>query len=112
MALYDIVTLIDRERKTRVNHRIVKLREYDKTPLKNVITLNSVTNTITGNIKQLDTLISNAGDIKVDGITLNEFKRDINNNSLEIQKRYTKGETDTILDTKILQSESEIITKV
>lgn len=112
VALYDIVTLIDRERKTRVNHRIVKLREYDKTPLKNVITLNSVTNTITGNIKQLDTLISNAGDIKVDGITLNEFKRDINNNSLEIQKRYTKGETDTILDTKILQSESEIMTKV
>ena len=112
VALYDIVTLIDRERKTRVNHRIVKLREYDKTPLKNVITLNSVTHTITGNIKQLDTLISNAGDIKVDGITLNEFKRDINNNSLEIQKRYTKGETDTILDTKILQSESEIMTKV
>ena len=90
----------------------MKLREYDKTPLKNVITLNSVTHTITGNIKQLDTLISNAGDIKVDGITLNEFKRDINNNSLEIQKRYTKGETDTILDTKILQSESEIMTKV
>ena len=112
VALYDIVTLIDRERKTRVNHRIVKLREYDKTPLKNVITLNSVTHTITGNIKQLDTLISNAGDIKVDGITLNEFKRDINNNSLEIQKRYTKGETDTILDTKILQSESEIMSKV
>ena len=112
VALYDIVILIDRERKTRVNHRIVKLREYDKTPLKNVITLNSVTNTITGNIKQLDTLISNAGDIKVDGITLNEFKRDINNNSLEIQNRYTKGETNTILDTKILQSESEIMTRV
>lgn len=48
--LYDVVTLIDRNRRTRVNHQIVEYKEYPLEPLRNVVTLSNKTKTIKSSI--------------------------------------------------------------
>lgn len=48
--LYDVVTLIDRNRKTRVNHQVVEYKEYPLEPLRNVVTLSNKTKTIKSSI--------------------------------------------------------------
>lgn len=40
-ALYRVVTLVDKRRKTRINHQIVEYREYDGDEKENVVTLSS-----------------------------------------------------------------------
>lgn len=42
MYMYKVVTLIDRRRKTRVEHRVVSFREYPQAHQKDVITLSAV----------------------------------------------------------------------
>lgn len=37
--LYDVVTLIDRKRKTRINYRIVEIKEYPADATLNTVTL-------------------------------------------------------------------------
>ena len=104
IAMYDIVTLIDRRRNTRINHRVMEYVEYPEKPENNVVTLSSVLSTITGTVSQINQIIENTGELKVNGVTLNEFKRDIDSNSLAITKCYTKGQTDTAIVTGITQS--------
>jgi len=104
ISLYDIVTLIDRRRKTRINHRVMEYVEYPEKPENNVVTLSSVLSTITGTVSQINQIIENTGELKINGVTLNEFKRDIDSNSLAITKCYTKGQTDTAIVTGITQS--------
>lgn len=58
-ALYDVVTLLDRNRNTRVDHQIVEYKEYPDEPRRNVITLSNKTktikNTISSTIKDIIT---------------------------------------------------------
>ena len=52
-ALFRVVTLVDRRRKTRVNHQIVEYREYPDAPEKNVVTLSSTVPKIQNTIDQI-----------------------------------------------------------
>lgn len=52
-ALYRIVTLVDKRRKTRVNHQIVEYKEYPEAPEKNVVTLSSTVPQIKSSINHV-----------------------------------------------------------
>ncbi|WP_099205893.1 prophage endopeptidase tail family protein [Scatolibacter rhodanostii] len=54
-SMYKVVTLIDRTRHTRMNHKILEYKEYPDEPQKNVLTLASVVKDIK---KQLDSALS------------------------------------------------------
>lgn len=112
LNMYDVVTLIDRKRKTKLNHQIVEYKVYPKEPHRNVVTLSTVPKQITGVIQKVDNILTNTGELSVGGKTLNELKRDVNSNTLSIKNTYTKGETDYILSSKIQQTEESIFSEV
>lgn len=75
--LYDIVTLIDRQRQTRIKHRITEVKEYLNEPTKNEITLSSITEKIT---TKLDTVDKNINNINKNIITTaNNIENKLNN---------------------------------
>ena len=75
--LYDIVTLIDRQRQTRVKHRITEIKEYPNEPTKNEITLSSVAEKIT---TKLDTVDKNLNNINKNIFTVaNSVENKLNN---------------------------------
>lgn len=115
-SMYDIVTLIDRQRNTKINHRIVEYQEYPMEGQKNVVTLSTVPATIKGTIKRIDTL-ENTSDINnyqidVNKTVVNQIRQDVDTNTALIEERYTKGETDTLIDSMIQQSSDTIRTEI
>lgn len=52
-ALFRVVTLVDKRRKTRVNHQIVEYKEYPDAPEENVVTLSSAVPKIQNTIQQI-----------------------------------------------------------
>ena len=112
VSVYDVVTLIDRRRNTRINHMIMEYVEYPESPESNVITLSSVVQTLTGTVTKVNQIINNTGTLQVNGISLNEFKRDIDSNSLSITNMYTKDQSDTVLQSAIQQSAEETLITV
>lgn len=110
MKLYDIVTLIDRRRGTRIDHRIVEYKEYPYNPEKNVVTLSSVAEKITTKIDKIEVKFND--EVKVDREKINEIRRDVDTNSARIAETYTKGETDTRIESLVQQSADSITTTV
>lgn len=53
MWLYKVVTLIDRRRKTRVNHQVVEYKEYPLNHSKDVVTLSTTAPRIENSVKNL-----------------------------------------------------------
>ena len=104
--LYRMVTLIDRERGTRVDHRVVEYKEYPLKPELNVVTLSSVAEKIQTQIK---TQISSVTEvIAKEQYKLNEFIRDVDTNYAKIENVYTKGETETRIKSEITQTANQI----
>ena len=110
MKLYGIVTLIDRRRGTRIDHRIVEYKEYPYNPEKNVVTLSSVAEKITTKIDKIEVKFND--EIKVDRQKVNEIRRDVDTNSARIAETYNKGETDTRIESLVQQSADSITTTV
>lgn len=52
-ALFRVVTLVDKRRKTRVNHQIVEYKEYPDAPEENVVTLSSAVPKMQNTIQQI-----------------------------------------------------------
>lgn len=108
--LYKIVTLLDKVRKTRVDHRIVEYQEYPYAPHLNVVTLSSVAEKITTKIDKIEVKFND--EVKVDREKINEIRRDVDTNSARIAETYTKGETDTRIESLVQQSADSITTTV
>lgn len=53
MWLYKVVTLVDRRRKTRVNHQVVEYKEYPLNHSKDVVTLSTTAPRIENSVKNL-----------------------------------------------------------
>lgn len=60
-AMYKVVTLIDRQRRTRMNHKIVEYKEYPDEPERNVLTLSTVVKDIK---RQLDGVREELGEVQ------------------------------------------------
>lgn len=111
--LYDIVTLINRYKSVATNYRIVETKEYPHKPELNEASLNSVSAKITAKISSA---LQSINDINLDNIIdrekVNEINRTVEANTAAIKERYTKGETDTAIESKITQTANEIRTEV
>lgn len=55
--LYDVVTLIDRKRKTRIDHRIVEIKEYPADPTLNTVTMSTVAAKVSEKISTLESKV-------------------------------------------------------
>lgn len=111
LSLYQIATLLDPDHGTRVDHMIVDYKEYPMSPINNVITMSSVAAKITTKIESTITTVVN-GELAVDRQKINELKRDVDTNTARIAETYTVGETDALLESKVMQSKSEILAQV
>lgn len=97
--LYGVVTLLDRERGTRINHQIVSYKQYPMRPVLNVVTLSSIPERITGtsvavSIAQAETRVAGR---------INEVRQDVDSNSALLKETYTVGETDAKIESLIQQ---------
>lgn len=106
IALYDVVTLLDKRRKTRVAHRVVEYKEYPMRPDLNMVTLSSVSAKITGAIEKIEIQVSN--DIAVERGKINTIRRDLDANIARVAETYTKGETDAVIESQITQAKNAI----
>jgi len=61
--IYKVVTLIDRKRQTRTNHRVVTYREYPHYPEKNVITLSTKAVTVMGALKSVQASVDDTAKV-------------------------------------------------
>lgn len=59
LSLYNVVTLLDRKRKTRINHQIVEKKRYPHYPENNVVTLSTVAPSVQSSVKQIQNQIQN-----------------------------------------------------
>lgn len=110
IALYDVVTLLDKRRKTRVAHRVVEYKEYPMRPDLNMVTLSSVSAKITGAIEKIEIQVSN--DIAVERGKINTIRRDLDANIARVAETYTKGETDAVIESQITQAKDAVRVEV
>ena len=87
--LYDVVTLIDRNRQTRIDHRIVEIKEYPMDHTLDTVTLSTIAGRITG---KLDTLESRLTELDAqtlhDRTKVNEIKQDLDSTVLHVSSSW------------------------
>lgn len=90
--LYYVVTLIDRNRQTRVDHRIVEIKEYPMDHTLDTVTLSSIAGRVTG---KLDTLESRLTELDAqalhDRTKVNEIKQDLNATVLHVSESWASS---------------------
>lgn len=87
--LYDVVTLIDRKRKTRINHRIVEVKEFPANPALNTVILSTVAAKVSGKITTLESKVTtlNAEQLH-DRTKVNEIKQDLDSTVLHVSESW------------------------
>lgn len=109
--LYDKILLMDSVRKTRRIFEVVQKTRYPAAEEKNIITLSTKSVTLSAQIKQ--TITGEIGeDVRRQNEKINELSRDVDTNTARIAETYTIGETDALLESKAMQSKSEILAQV
>lgn len=90
--LYDVVTLIDRKRKTRINHRIVEIKEYSADATLNTVTLSTVPAKVTGKLQTLQNKVT-ALDAQTlhDHNKVNEIKQDLDTTVLHVSDSWASS---------------------
>lgn len=105
VQLYDVVTLIDRNRKTRVNHRVVQLRKYPFEPEKDTVTLSTTAANLTN---KLNTLQSNFNTEKIiNKSKWNDVNRDIASNTASIGELYQLGDDNKVYLSNLITQTAE-----
>lgn len=96
--LYDVVTLIDRKRKTRINYRIVEIKEYPADATLNTVTLSTVPAKITGKLQTLQNKVT-----ALDAQTLhnhnkvNEIKQDLDTTVLHVSDSWASSLNSSVI---------------
>ncbi len=90
--LYDVVTLIDRNRKNRVNHRIVEIKEYPENAVQNTVTLSTVAGKISGKLNTLENKFTALDAQQLhDRTKVNEIKQDLDTTVLHISESWASS---------------------
>ncbi|MDO4831381.1 MAG: phage tail spike protein [Clostridia bacterium] len=97
--LYDVVTLIDRKRKTRINHRIVEVREYPADSTLNTVTMSTVAGKVSGKISTLESKVTtlNAEQLH-DRTKVNEIKQDLNSTVLHVSESWASSVNESLFN--------------
>lgn len=96
--LYDVVTLIDRKRKTRINHRIVEIKEYPADATLNTVTLSTVPAKVTGKLQTLQNKVT-ALDAQTlhDHNKVNEIKQDLDTTVLHVSDSWASSLNSSVI---------------
>lgn len=96
--LYDVVTLIDRKRKTRINYRIVEIKEYPADATLNTVTLSTVPAKITGKLQTLQNKVT-ALDTQTlhDHNKVNEIKQDLDTTVLHVSDSWASSLNSSVI---------------
>lgn len=90
--LYDIVTLIDRQRKTRINHRIVEIREYPANPTLNTVTLSTVAANVNSKLASVQSKVNTLDAAQLhDRTKVNEIKQDLDTTVLHVSESWASS---------------------
>lgn len=95
--LYDVVTLIDRNRKTRINHRIVEVKEYPADPTLNTVTLSTVAAKVTGQLTAINSRVTELDAQQLhDRTKINEIKQDLETTVLHISESWASSVNESL----------------
>ena len=94
--LYDIVTLVDRNRQTRVDHRIVEIKEYPLDHTLDTVTLSSVAGRVIGKIQTLQSRLTELDAQTLhDRTKVNEIKQDLDTTVLHVSESWASNLQET-----------------
>ncbi len=110
LGLYDKVLFMDDRRHRKEEHQVVEYVEYPLMPEKNVVTLSSVPEKITGVFQS--TIKEIKEELQSGHTKLNEVVRDLDATTSRLTETYTKGETEVLLQSQITQAADVIRTEV
>ena len=96
--LYDVVTLIDRKRKTRINYRIVEIKEYPADATLNTVTLSTVPAKVTRKLQTLQNKVT-ALDAQTlhDHNKVNEIKQDLDTTVLHVSDSWASSLNSSVI---------------
>ena len=96
--LYDVVTLIDRKRKTRINYRIVEIKEYPADATLNTDTLSTVPAKVTRKLQTLQNKVT-ALDAQTlhDHNKVNEIKQDLDTTVLHVSDSWASSLNSSVI---------------
>lgn len=94
--LYDVVTLVDRYRQSRVDHRIVEIKEYPFDHTLDTVTLSSIAGRITGKLSTLESRLTELDAQTLhDRTKVNEIKQDLDTTVLHVSESWASSENES-----------------
>lgn len=94
--LYDVVTLIDRNRGTRVDHRIVEINEYPMDHTLDTVTLSSIAGKVTGKLNTLENRLTELDAQTLhDRTKVNEIKQDLDTTVLHVSESWASSASES-----------------
>ena len=91
--LYDVITLIDRIRDTRIDHRIVEIKEYPANHSLDTVTLSSIAGRVTGKLTTLSSRVTQLDAQQLhDRTKVNEIKQDLDTTVLHVSESWAESE--------------------
>ena len=98
IRLYDIETLVDRNRGTRIDHRIVELREYPADHTLDTVVLSTVAGRIRGTISELKGRITELDAQRLhDHTKVNEIKQDMDTTVLRVSDSWASSQNSSMI---------------
>lgn len=98
IALYDIVSLVDRNRGSRIDHRIVELKEYPADHTLDTVTLSTVTGRISGTISSINNRIKELDAQQLhDRTKVNEIKQDLDATVLHVSESWASAQNSSMI---------------
>lgn len=97
-SLYDVSTLIDRNRETRIDHRIVEIKEYPADHSLDTVTFSTIAGRITGKYSKIDNRITELDAQQLHNRTkVNEIKQDLDTTVLKVSESWAESENRSMI---------------
>lgn len=95
--LYDVITLVDRNRQSKVNHRIVEIKEYPKDHTLDTVTLSSIAGRVIGKLSTLESRLTELDAQALhDRTKVNEIKQDLDTTVLHVSESWASSVNESL----------------
>ena len=90
--LYDVITLVDRNRQAKVDHRIVEIKEYPMDHTLDTVVLSSIACRVTGKLSTLESRLTELDAQTLhDRTKVNEIKQDLDTTVLHVSESWASN---------------------
>jgi len=90
--LYDVITLVDRNRQAKVDHRIVEIKEYPMDHTLDTVVLSSIAGRVTGKLSTLESRLTELDAQTLhDRTKVNEIKQDLDTTVLHVSESWASN---------------------